>query len=133
MTEVHKGLESKEISVPDNVVAVSVCQKTGKRASRGCGYAHAEYFISGTEPTKYCNNAGGSPGTKDEQKGEKANEGENKPSAGGEAGEAGEAGETGAGSNEPIKIDEAPPVVISPDTHVETVPNDTGGDVITLE
>ncbi len=59
MTEVHTNLESKTIPVPENVVSMSICQKTGKRASRGCGYAHAEYFISGTEPTKYCNNAGG--------------------------------------------------------------------------
>ena len=58
MTKVHENLEQKEIPVPSNVTSASICQYTGKLASKGCGNAHTEYFVKGTVPSKYCNNAG---------------------------------------------------------------------------
>lgn len=58
MEKVHADLPSKKIEQPDNVTAVSICQKTGKLSSSGCSYAKTEYFVNGTVPTKYCNNSG---------------------------------------------------------------------------
>ena len=104
MTEVHKNLETKQIPVPDNVVAVSICQKTGKRASAGCGYAHAEYFISGTEPKKYCNNAGEEPQIKQEDTtteigGDSGSEGESSGSESGSSGSGGSSSGSESGSS----------------------------------
>lgn len=118
MTDVHKNLEKKEIPVPDNVVPITICQKTGKRASRGCGYAHAEYFVSGTEPTKYCNNAGERATTKTDPEEKPSESGVDEPSGGGESG----------GDDEPVSIDEPPPIVITPDESTETPPPSSSGD-----
>ena len=59
MTKVHENLPEKEIPVPSNVTSASICQRTGKLASPGCRYAHAEFFVKGTVPSKYCNNSSG--------------------------------------------------------------------------
>lgn len=59
MSKVHENLEKKEIPVPGNVTTASICQRTGRLASKGCGYAHTEYFVKGTVPSKYCNNSSG--------------------------------------------------------------------------
>ena len=67
MQKVHDGLPSRELSQPDNVTAVSLCQKTGKLSSNGCAYAKTEYFVNGTVPSKYCNNATGKGGTSSKQ------------------------------------------------------------------
>lgn len=63
MQKVHEGLPNRELSKPDNVTAVSMCQKTGKLSSSGCAYAKTEYFVNGTVPSKYCNNATGKGGS----------------------------------------------------------------------
>ena len=59
MTKVHENLERKEIPIPSNVTSATICQRTGKLASPGCKYAHTEYFVKGTVPSKYCNNSSG--------------------------------------------------------------------------
>ncbi|MBO5059883.1 MAG: PBP1A family penicillin-binding protein [Clostridia bacterium] len=59
MQKVHEGLPAKTFEQPDNVTAVSVCQKTGKLSSSGCSYGKTEYFVKGTLPTKYCGNKHG--------------------------------------------------------------------------
>ena len=59
MTKVHENLSAKEIPIPNNVTTASICQRTGKLASPGCKYAHKEYFVKGTVPSKYCNNSAG--------------------------------------------------------------------------
>ncbi len=56
MQKVHDGLPEKTFEQPDNVTAVSVCQKTGKLSSGGCTASKTEYFVKGTLPTKYCGN-----------------------------------------------------------------------------
>ncbi len=58
MTEVHKGLENKEImEKPENIISVNVCSKSGKLPTPGLCDAHVyqEYFAQGTEPSESCN------------------------------------------------------------------------------
>ena len=60
MKQVHSGLPSKDFddSKPDNVVAVTICKKSGMLATEICSEdpseSYTEYFIRGTEPTKPC-------------------------------------------------------------------------------
>ncbi|MBR4721291.1 MAG: PBP1A family penicillin-binding protein [Clostridia bacterium] len=80
MAKVHENLPEKEIPVPSNVTSASICQRTGKLASPGCKYAHAEYFVKGTVPSKYCNNSSGNytdSGNQDEPSPESDNTSEN--------------------------------------------------------
>ncbi len=59
MSKVHANLPKKDFEVPHNVESAQICQRTGKLSSKGCKYAKTEYFIKGTIPSKYCNNASG--------------------------------------------------------------------------
>lgn len=54
MEQIHQGLEVKDFDVPDDVVKVSVCKRSGMRANSGCE-AYEEVFVKGTEPD-YCTN-----------------------------------------------------------------------------
>ena len=54
MTEVHKNVEEKTISVPDGVIRRTVCQETGRIASEGCTATVTDYFKDGTQPMRYC-------------------------------------------------------------------------------
>ena len=127
MTKVHENLEKKDIPVPSNVTAVSICQRTGKLASPGCHYAHTEYFVKGTVPSKYCNNSSGnyidsekitepSPESDTEsQEGEQTDEPKN---------------------NDTINIDSGntPQKMQTPSSTAETpAKQNNGGDVITLD
>lgn len=63
MDKIHKGLDTAEYTAPDSVKRVTICTKTGKLASSGCGYAKTDYFVSGNVPTKSCKlSHGGSVG-----------------------------------------------------------------------
>ena len=140
MAEVHKGLELKQIPVPENVVALGVCQRTGKLASKGCGRSHAEYFVSGTEPKKYC---GGScrvaepiatETPAESEGGSEAGEGGNASEAGGGGGgaeaESGGGSESGGGGGDSSSSsdDNPPSVFIAPDSN--DTPQDSGGSVM---
>lgn len=59
MTKVHENLPNKEFPIPSNVTSATICQRTGKLSSPGCQFAHKEYFVKGTVPSKYCNNSSG--------------------------------------------------------------------------
>lgn len=52
MEKIHENLEVKDFTKPEDVVELSVCKSTGKRANTGCS-AYTEVFIKGTEPG-YC-------------------------------------------------------------------------------
>ena len=54
MEQIHQGLEVKDFEMPDDVVKMSVCKRSGMRASKGCD-AYEEVFVKGTEPD-YCTN-----------------------------------------------------------------------------
>ena len=54
MEEIHQGLEVKDFEVPDDVVKLQVCKRSGMRANSGCA-AYEEVFVKGTEPD-YCKN-----------------------------------------------------------------------------
>jgi penicillin-binding protein 1A len=63
MEQIHiqKGLETKEFTIPDSVVAVKICTKSGKQAVEGLcdkyeggSTVRTEYFAKGTEPTEKC-------------------------------------------------------------------------------
>ena len=54
MEQIHQGLEVKDFDMPDDVVKISVCKRSGMRASSGCD-AYEEVFVKGTEPD-YCTN-----------------------------------------------------------------------------
>ncbi len=59
MERLHEGLESKDFAMPDNIVQVEVCKKSGKRAIPGVcdadprgNMVYTEYFQKGTEPSE---------------------------------------------------------------------------------
>ncbi len=60
MSRVHEGYSAKDFSVPDNLVYVDICTKSGKLATELCALdprgstIRREVFIKGTEPTEYC-------------------------------------------------------------------------------
>lgn len=54
MDKIHQGLEPVGYEAPSTVKQLSICSKTGKLASSGCGYAVSEYFVAGSTPSKFC-------------------------------------------------------------------------------
>ncbi|MBQ8941517.1 MAG: transglycosylase domain-containing protein [Firmicutes bacterium] len=54
MEEIHQGLEVKDFEMPEDVVKMSVCKRSGMRANSGCA-SYEEVFVKGTEPD-YCTN-----------------------------------------------------------------------------
>ena len=61
MKALHADLEQKDFEVPEDVVKVSVCKKSGKKPLNGiCDHdprgsqVYSEYFAVGTEPTETC-------------------------------------------------------------------------------
>jgi penicillin-binding protein 1A len=63
MEQIHikKALEKKDFTMPDSIVAVKICAKSGKLAVPGLcdkyeggDYTRIEYFAKGTEPTEKC-------------------------------------------------------------------------------
>ena len=54
MEKVHEGLEPCEIEMADELVSVKICTSSGLLAKSSCKSSN-EYFVSGTEPKKYCN------------------------------------------------------------------------------
>ena len=134
MTKVHENLEPKEIPVPNNVTSVSICQRTGKLASPGCKYAHAEYFVKGTVPSKYCNNSSGNY-TNSQDRNEQSPESDTNNDTNNDSNASNEVKNSDTinidnehtSSNTPQKT-ETP----SPSNETPSKPN-SGGDVITLD
>lgn len=62
MSKAHEGKEVTDISAPSTLVTASICKDSGKLATNVCSNdprgnrVYTEYFISGTEPTGYCEN-----------------------------------------------------------------------------
>lgn len=61
MEEIHQNLETKTFSKPDTIVAVRICNKSGKLAVPGVcdhesigNHIYTEYFAKGTVPTQSC-------------------------------------------------------------------------------
>lgn len=54
MLEAHRGLPIKQFSKPDGVVEATICAQSGKLATETCPNKYVEYYLSGTEPTEYC-------------------------------------------------------------------------------
>ncbi|WDC83661.1 hypothetical protein PL321_13805 [Caloramator sp. mosi_1] len=54
MLEAHRGLPIKQFNRPDNVVEAVICAQSGKLATETCPNKYVEYYLSGTEPTEYC-------------------------------------------------------------------------------
>lgn len=61
MGRIHEGLEYKDFTKPDGIVAATVCKKSGKLAVEGLcdcdprgSMVETEYFAAGTEPTEVC-------------------------------------------------------------------------------
>ena len=50
MAKIHKDLPNETFKKPGNVVGVSICMDSGKRATEGCRRTHLEYFVKGTIP-----------------------------------------------------------------------------------
>lgn len=80
MDKIHKGLEASEYTAPSSVKSVSICSKTGKLASSGCGYAQTEYFVAGNAPTKFCKLSHGSAAKNTAAAGESSSSATKKPS-----------------------------------------------------
>lgn len=54
MEQIHEGLEVKDFEMPEDVVKLQVCKRSGMRANDGCP-SYEEVFVKGTEPD-YCTN-----------------------------------------------------------------------------
>lgn len=57
MNVAHQGLSYKEITGPNSIVSVEVCDESGLLPTSSClPNTHNEIFSSGNEPTTYCTN-----------------------------------------------------------------------------
>ena len=62
MAKASEGMNTKDITMPDNIVKVAVCKDSGHLPTDLCrqdprgNRVYEEYFIKGTEPTGYCEN-----------------------------------------------------------------------------
>ncbi|RQD70644.1 MAG: penicillin-binding protein [Tindallia sp. MSAO_Bac2] len=60
MARVHEGHEPRNFESPDNMIRVNICTKSGKLPTEYCSLdprgstVRSELFISGTQPTSYC-------------------------------------------------------------------------------
>ncbi|CDM69186.1 Penicillin-binding protein [Clostridium bornimense] len=54
MEKAHENLPGKSIAQPSNIVSAYICEESGLLASKNCSYGYTEYFVKGTQPTKYC-------------------------------------------------------------------------------
>lgn len=54
MQTIHEGETIKTINEPDGLVKRTICQISGRVASKSCGTTRVEYFKEGTQPMKYC-------------------------------------------------------------------------------
>lgn len=57
MSQIHEDLENKPFNMPEDIIKVTVCSKSGKLPIAGMcdGTLVTEYFEEGTEPTETCN------------------------------------------------------------------------------
>lgn len=56
MGEIHEGLEPKLFQRPKTgIVEIEVCSESGMIPTDACPDTHSEVFLSGTEPTDFCN------------------------------------------------------------------------------
>ena len=55
MKKAHENLPGKSIAQPSTIVSAYICEESGLLASKNCSYGYTEYFVKGTQPTKYCN------------------------------------------------------------------------------
>ena len=53
MEKIHESLDKKELTKPNNVVEVEVCEKSGMLATSTCSTTTA-FFVEGTQPKAYC-------------------------------------------------------------------------------
>ncbi len=60
MEQINDGLPDIGFSMPDDILEAEICSKSGKLATDACrlddrsDIVYTEYFVSGTEPTDYC-------------------------------------------------------------------------------
>ena len=59
MSRIHAGLKSATFEKPNSVFAVTICSKTGKKATTNCPDTYTEYFLWRTVPG-LCDEHGGS-------------------------------------------------------------------------
>lgn len=52
MTDIHKGLEGKIFQMPEDVVTVSICRDSGKKATDKCINVYSEVFSKGGVPAE---------------------------------------------------------------------------------
>ena len=50
MKLIHKDLETKDFTKPDNIVSARICLDSGKRATDKCKNTYSEIFVKGTVP-----------------------------------------------------------------------------------
>ena len=54
MTTIHSGLKSATYEKPSSVYSYTICEDTGKRATKSCKNTYTEYFLDSTVPEE-CN------------------------------------------------------------------------------
>lgn len=54
MQSIHEGETIKTINEPSGLVKRTICQISGRVASKSCGTTRVEFFKEGTQPMKYC-------------------------------------------------------------------------------
>lgn len=62
-----ENIPPKIFPIPDGVVSVYINPQSGKLATAACPEKELETFISGTEPTEYCDQHGKAPAVDDVQ------------------------------------------------------------------
>lgn len=84
MQPIHDGKTIKTIPEPDGLVKRTICQISGRVASKSCSTTRVDYFKEGTQPMKYCSSHssyGSSLGDDDDDKKASSSKKSSKPSS----------------------------------------------------
>ncbi len=84
MQPIHDGKTIKTIPEPDGLVKRTICQISGRVASKSCSTTRVDYFKEGTQPMKYCSSHssyGSSLGDDDDDKKTSSSKKSSKPSS----------------------------------------------------
>lgn len=61
MEQFHKGVPEQKFTPPSGIVAKSVCKSSGLLLKEASSSGYTEYFLKGTEPTRFCTVAAPQP------------------------------------------------------------------------
>ena len=64
MDDIHDDLSGKSFEKPNGIITCTICESSGKKATKFCGNTYEEYYLKGTEPGDCTEHSSSNKGTK---------------------------------------------------------------------